>query len=307
MPRAKADPHKLAALVAEAATEEEQEIGFLTHLLTQTNLPYKDPGAIPVWTRHNGNVTLHVDPGKRLVAPGTYQPIYPFGLLPRLLLIWMSSQAVKTRSPQLVLGSSLSTFMRDLGLQVTGGRTGTITRMRDQMERLLKSRLSVEISDGAHRDRGGQMTVALAWNLFWEDSNGNGQDPLFPSTIQLSTDFFNQVVEHPVPLNMRALAALRAKGGSPMRVDIYAWLTWRYSWLRRPTVVPWEMLMVQFGTNSASDARGRAKFRELFKANLADVLRVYPDAKVEATPAGLRLLPSFTHVPLRGMRQLKAG
>lgn len=101
--------------------------------------------------------------GRRLDEAGKYHPIYPYGTLPRLLLIWISSTAVKTRSPTLILGSSLTEFMRHLGLTPTGGKTGAITRLRDQMERLLKARLSVEIKDGAHRDIAGQISIALKW------------------------------------------------------------------------------------------------------------------------------------------------
>ncbi len=302
MPRPKKDHLELLRAAVEVWDEEQPDIGYLTRLLTQTNLPYKDPGNIPVWSRHNGHIHLFVEPGRRRLADGTYEFTYPYGILPRLLFIWMSSQAVKTRSPELILGSSLTNFMRELGLQATGGRTGTITRLRDQMVRLLKARLSVEVTDDAHRDRAGQLSVAMKWDLFWD--RDDAQDPLSPSTIQLSTDFYNEIVAHPVPLNMRALAALR---GSPMRLDIYAWLTWRMSYLSRPTVVPWDALMLQFGSNLANTKQGRQQFRRDFSNNLREVLVVYREANVEPTDAGLRLRPSRTHVPFRGLRALADG
>lgn len=303
VPRPKKDNLQLLRAAAEVWDEDEPDIGYLTRLLTQTNLPYKDPGDIPVWSRHNGSVHLLVEPGQRLGADGVYHPIYPYGILPRLLLIWMSSQAVKTKSPTLVLGSSLTNFMRELGLKPTGGKSGSITRLRDQMERLLKARLSVEVKDGLHRDRAGQISVALRWDLFW-GTKDDAQEPLLPSTIQLSADFFDEIVAHPVPLNMGAIAALR---GSPMRLDIYAWLTWRLSYMPRPTVVPWDSLMLQFGSNLGNTKQGRQQFRRDFSAHLREVLLVYRDAKVEPTDAGLAMRPSRPHVPFRGLRAIAAS
>ena len=222
--------------------------------------------------------------------------------MPRLVLIWISSRAVQTRSPVLELGRSLTDFMRELGLKPTGGKNGTITRLRDQMERLLKARLSVEVKDGDDRDTAAQISVALRWDLFW--GKDETQDPLLPSTIQLSTDFFNEIIQHPVPLNMAALSALR---GSPMRLDIYSWLTWRMSKLHRPTVIPWPSLMLQFGSNLAATRQGRQQFRRDFERHLREVLAVYPGANVEALDTGLKLMRSPTHVPLRGLRALAAS
>jgi hypothetical protein len=92
-----------------------------------------------------------------------------------------------------------------------------------------------------------------------------------------------------------------------MRLDIYAWLTWRMSYLSRPTVVPWEALMLQFGSNLADTKQGRQQFRRDFTANLRQVLVVYREANVEPAEAGLALKPSRTHVPFRELRTLRAG
>jgi hypothetical protein len=304
VPKPKRDNLDLIRSAAEVWQDEDPAIGYLTHLLTQTNLPYRDPGPVPVWSRRNGNVHLLVEPGKRITANGAYEPIYPYGILPRLLLIWMSSTAVRTKSPQLVLGDSLSNFMAELGLRPTGGKTGSITRLRDQMERLLKARLSIEVSGREQRSTGAQFSVALQWDLFWADKDDSRRDTLVPSTVQLSADFFAEIIEHPVPLNMGAIAALR---GSPMRLDIYAWLTWRMSYLSRPTIVPWSALMLQFGTNLADTPQGRQQFKRDFCKHLDQVATVYREANVETNGKGLYLRPSRTHVPFRGLRELEQG
>ena len=51
---------------------------------------------------------------------------------PRLLLAWLSTEAVRTQSRELVLGKSLSDFMRTLGIYNSGGNPQT--RLRNQMK-----------------------------------------------------------------------------------------------------------------------------------------------------------------------------
>jgi hypothetical protein len=75
--------------------------------------------------------------------------------------------------------------------------------------------------------------------------------------------------------------------------------TYRMSYLRRRTEVPWEALRAQFGSNLADTKQGRAQFRRDFDRNLREVVLVYRDANVEVSPGGVVLLPSRTHVPAR--------
>ena len=104
----------------------------------------------------------------------------------------------------------------------------------------------------------------------------------------LSERFFQELTEKPVPVDLRALRALKQ---SPIALDIYCWLTWRNSFLRGKATVPWEGLLGQFGTESSPK-----KFRENFKKALQQVLVVYPQARVDVTPSGLILLPSPTSI-----------
>ena len=59
----------------------------------------------------------------------------PYGNLPRLLMAWVSTEAVRTRSRELVLGRSLSEFMRKVGIFDEGGALRR--RLRTQMDRPL--------------------------------------------------------------------------------------------------------------------------------------------------------------------------
>lgn len=102
------------------------EMAFMARALVQATLPHSDPGDVPIWGRTNGRLSLTIKPDWEL-DPKTNQPHsvgIPYGTIPRLLLFWITTEAVKTKSRRLELGTSLSAFMRELGLQPTGGAVG---------------------------------------------------------------------------------------------------------------------------------------------------------------------------------------
>jgi hypothetical protein len=302
VPRSKRSDLELLRMAAELWDAEEQEIGYLARLFAQTSLPYRDPGDVPAWGRRNGNLVLVVQPGMTIDKDGVPRSIgYPFGTVPRLVLTWLSTEAVRTKSRDLVLGESLAEFMRSLELTPTGGHNGTITRLRRQMERLFQATLSARWEGDASREAGGRLNVASSYDLWWTDKDPN-QPALMPSVVRLSAEFFEEVTKHPVPLDVGALRALR---GSALRLDVYAWLTYRMSYLQRPTTVPWPSLRAQFGSDLADTKQGRAQFRRDFERHLRQVLLVYREAEVETSASGVVLRPSLTHVPLKGTREFR--
>lgn len=64
----------------------------------------------------------------------------PYGTKPRLVMAFIATEAVRTRSQEIVLGNSLSQFMQRLDLTPTGGRWGTIPMLKEQMKRLFHQR-----------------------------------------------------------------------------------------------------------------------------------------------------------------------
>jgi hypothetical protein len=282
--------------------DEPQGLSYLARLWCQTSLPYRDPGNnVSAWGRKNGNLSLMVQPGVAMGEDGEPRSIgFPYGTIPRLLLTWLSTEAVRTKTPDLVLGESLSAFMRNLGLVPSGGKNGTIVRLKKQMERLFLASLTVRWEGGSTRQTGGRLNVASTYDLWWSEKNPD-EPMLLPSTVRLSSEFFQEVTEHPVPLDLGVLRALR---GSALRLDIYAFLTYRFSYLSRRTEIPWASLRGQFGSSLGDDKNGRARFKQEFERNLREVLLVYRHAQVESTKSGLVLLPSRTSVPFRGLREL---
>ena len=253
-------------------------IGFMARVLTQATMPHRK-SLNPVFSRKNGAFSLamlaHPDIG------------LPYGSIPRLLLSWMTTEAVRTKSPVLELGPTLSAFMAELGLARRGGERGDITRFRNQAMRLFCSTVSCRYEDKTH-DAGGNLNIVEKYSLWW-DPKAPDQMPLWKSTVMLGNSFFNEIVDRPVPVDMRVLKALKR---SPMALDIYCWLTYRLSYLRTPMEIPWAVLQMQFG---ADYTRTRG-FKESFLSHLRAVHVLYPEANVEEGEKGLLLKPSKPHI-----------
>jgi hypothetical protein len=275
---------KLDRLIAESMAIEAEEakqagaVGFMARALTQATMPHKVVSDNE-FTRQNGHFTL------TMMSPR--QIGLPYGSIPRLLVAWVTTEAVRTKSLVLELGPSLSAFMAELDLVPTGGRWGTITRLRDQMTRLFASSITCIYDD---KDKTGIFGVRVieAAELWW-DPKAPDQAPLWKSRIELGKRFFEEAINSPVPVDMRALKALKR---SPLALDIYCWLTYRLSYLRKPMEIPWPALQMQFG----ADYERVIDFKINFLKHLVAVNVLYPEANVEEGERGLLLKPSKPHV-----------
>ena len=289
--------------------EEAQAAGalvFMPGAVLQATLPYREPKDMPVWFKSNGRVSLLIQPGyvvhkqdiiengKVRTAQVTQNLGFPYGAIPRLLLSWVATEAVKTQCQEVQLGKNLTSFMAGIGLiHASGGAAGSITRLKDQTRRLFGatinlSRVNESAADLSLNRQPIQITKRAA---IWDTEEGRPIDP-FGSRITLSDDFYRECRDHPVPVDFRCLMKLR---NSALCLDIYSWLTWRYSFLTSPKQIPWSVLRDQFGTQAASER----KFREAFRQALRHVLEVYPDARVDARTSGLVLIPSLTSISRR--------
>ncbi len=278
------DTEDLDKLVSQALAIEAEEarqagaLGFIARALTQATMPHKATSDNE-FTRQNGHFTLTMMSPRRVGLP--------YGSIPRLLVSWVTTEAVRTKSPFLELGPSLSAFMVELGLTPTGGRWGSITRLRDQMTRLFASSVTCIYDD---KDKTGIFGVKMVKEArLWWNPKAPDEAPLWKSTLTLGADFYEEVIKNPVPVDMRALKALKR---SPMALDIYCWLTYRMSYLRKPIEIPWAALQMQFG----ADYGRERDFKAAFLDHLRAVLTVYPEANVEDGDLGLLLKPSRPHV-----------
>ena len=277
-------PPAIDRLITEALAIESEDaksvgaLGFMARAMIQATLPHKQVAGNE-FTRQNGNFSL------TLLVPSKIG--LPYGSLPRLLLSWVTTEAVRTKERELVLGNSLSTFMAELGMVPTGGRWGSITRLKKQMQRLFASSVSCTYDDGASWALESVKPVDSA-RLWWAPRNPD-QAALWKSTVTLGERFYEEIIRSPVPVDMRALKALKR---SPLALDIYLWLTYRFHYLSKPTVVPWVSLSQQFGCNY----KVLRQFKAAFLREMRKVQVVYPDAGAKPIVSGLLLSPSRTHI-----------
>ena len=148
------------------ASETDPETGFMARWLMLCSLPRSNPGSREKYVRRNGPYTLYMTAG----GGGKL----PFGNLPRLLAAWVCTEAVQTQSRDLVLGHSLSEFMRKLDIEAqSGGRGGVRTRLRNQMQRFFKAQVkwSTRPKDtrqaSARRSPAGQTSGGMSVTPTW--------------------------------------------------------------------------------------------------------------------------------------------
>jgi len=279
------------ALRAEAeAAQKAGVVGYMARAFVHATIPHKATLGNE-FTRENGLYSL------TMLAPSKIG--LPYGSIPRLLLSWMTTEAFYTQSPVLELGPTLSAFLAELGLARQGGKRGDITRLRNQIVRLFSSTISCQYRNDI-TEQGSGFRIAKEYNLWWTPKLPD-QVPLWQSTVTLSTDFFNEITDRPVPVDMEALRALKR---SPLELDIYCWLTYRMSYLRKDTVIPWPLLQLQFGADYAQDEQGLRNFKKKLLLRLKRVLEVYETAKVDHLEKGLLLKPSPTHVAKKPVSML---
>ena len=100
-----------AAAVIRERWPDASDLAFMAKHLVQVTLPHRDPGDVPFWSRTNGDLTLVI--ARTQIDQETNQLIgYPYGTIPRLLLYWITREAVRSKGRHLELGSSLSEFMQ---------------------------------------------------------------------------------------------------------------------------------------------------------------------------------------------------
>lgn len=280
--------NKLIAECLAIEAENAKEAGmlaFMARAMVMATLPHSKPDGY-VFQRKNGDyiLTMMANPQFGL----------PFGSLPRLLLAWMTREAKRTGSPTLHLGKTFSEFLRTMKLSRSGGKRGDATRLRDQMLRLFTTHVSCVYQNKKEGVcKSDQFLVTRSFELWWNPLKENSTDISQTSTITLAKDFFDELIDRPVPVDFRVLQALRR---SPLQIDIYVWLTYRFSYLKRPTLIPWNLLVHQFGSDYAADAQGLRGFKREFLKALHIVTVIYTDATVEVQDDGIILKPSKSHI-----------
>ena len=274
------------------ASEADPDRGFMARLMALCSLPRTNPGNRLQYKRVNGPYTLGMTAGINTKLP--------FGNFPRLILAWVCTEAVRTRSRVLILGPSLSEFMRVLGIYSSGGGNAGI-KLRNQMRRLFGCTVQL-----TYQDEDGEQFInspIAARGKYWWNPNNNSGLPGWNSTIVIGEDLFNEIIRHPVPLDMNTLKALKR---STLGLDLYLWLVYRTFALRTPLRLSWQQVYGQFGRHpdKASDKNTVQMFRRAALRELKKIKLAWPGLSYAIAPGLLILHPSRPAIPPADQGQL---
>lgn len=251
---------------------------FQHSALCQTFFPYRSQAKSETpykWERDQGNTSLIIQALDQR-NPQTGETVnfgVPYGTKVRLIMAYINTEIVRKQSPIVEVADSMTAFIKnDLKLN-TDGRT--IRQVKKQLASLAGCTMSVffggEETNHVHVKR---VNLVDGYDLWFPKSES--QRVLWNSYIEVSEKYAKDLLEHAIPLDMRAVAAL---SNNPMALDIYSWLVYRLHRIPRnkPVFVPWAALYEQFGFgyNRIRD------FRAKYLAALKQVKLVYPDARFE--------------------------
>lgn len=294
--------HNIMA-VQELTPEERSAVGYANATLIQGTFPYRKT-TDHTHTVKNGNMTLTMSSINGL----------PYGVYPRLIMCWLVKAAQMNHldydkdDPErlrISFGTNLAAFMRDVGIDTRYGKNSTSDRTRDQLLRLFSTTLSVQrdyTHDGDNITTGHMTLIGKAWKFRW-----NSEDPhrfLHDSHVILTEEFFDMLVNNAVPIDMDIVRHIKS---SAIALDVFMWLSYRFSYLRRPTIVPLTQLMGQFGTKmDPQDPVARRNFTVKLKKALAKIHEIWPDAKVSVLDGGkgLMLKPTAPSVGRKNRKKI---
>lgn len=275
-----------------AVASEEPSPSFLHSALCAMSLPVRRPeDDQQAIIRQDGQYTLVITPKsiiqrsegrQRLVVLGV-----PYGSLPRLILIHVMTEAVRTQSCHIVLGETFTDWMRRMGFRtVSYEPRGSATLIRQQLDRLLACEWMIrwEREEAGKQQEFGVREIKLTNEYAGTDRPGG----TFMRELILTPAFFDHLRQHAVPLNEHVIRQLR---DSATALDLYTWLAYRLPRLtgKRHASLSWQQLAVHFGNSGKNVRKFRQTIRDAWERQVSGV---YPEARAEFDTSVIRLYPS---------------
>lgn len=281
-----------AAHTVMSALPDHEDLVFLHSALCQTALPHRRLASDDeIWSRSAGRLHLMISPGV-IHDPETNRTRrvgVPYGNYARLIMLYLQSKGRESRFVE--LGPTMSSWMKSLGLKVTGGEKGTIKSFKEQSLRISRSEYTIQWDGpetGSASKIKDQRIVSDAQLSLWSQGDPEAS---WSGAIELDESFHLHLREHAVPLDQRAIRFL---SNNSLALDVYTFLAYRLRRLPkgRPLRLSWEAFLAQSGSAGSSFEFGRQ-----VRAVLPNVLAVYPEARVDEVRGGLVLHASPPPVP----------
>ncbi len=285
----------------QAVALEEPIPSFLHSALCAMSLPVRRPSDdAAAIIRQDGQYTLAITPRPVLQRVDGQQRMavlgVPYGSLPRLVLIHIMTEAVRTRSRHVVLGTSFTDWMRRMGFRtISYGPRGSATLIREQLDRLLACEWMIRWDNETSK---GDTEFAVKEIKLTNDYAGTNGRHGFSREILLTEGFFDHLREHAVPLDENAIRQLR---DSATALDLYTWLAYRLPRVSgcRPAVLSWQQLAVHFGNEGKNIRKFRQTIRDAWDRHVS---AVYPEARADFDTMAVRLHASPPPLQRRAIR-----
>lgn len=272
---------------------ESEDLAFTHSILCQVGLPRSRVDGIE-FERRSGGAGLLIKAGKLWDGAQFIQQPIPYGPMPRLMLAWINTQAIRSGAPEISVGSSANEFIRILGKTPNGGRNSVHATFRKQLRALAACSLTLgfNVQGTPHTYEGKPIKHFEAWKR-----DGDQQPQLWPGAITLSDEYFQTLKRHAVPLDLRAYQALDR---SALAMDLYTWAAQRLHRIQgRSIELSWAKLRDQFG-QEYQGINPIKDFKKKFLQEWRAVQAVYPKARVKQVEGGISLMYSPPPIPYSG-------
>ncbi|RME21103.1 MAG: hypothetical protein D6806_15275 [Deltaproteobacteria bacterium] len=281
LPRGRRNKAALRRVILNVHPADRGHLFDMAKVFVQTTFPHADPGDVSFYSRRNGRMVLVVQqgvvydpsrPDTRKKKPrrddGMRPAGYPFGYLPRLLMVWITTEARETQRPVITFGKRFYEFLEAAGV---GTDSRSLAAVREQLTRLSTCRVSIAW------DTKTPVTIEHL-NTFrgirlWKPCN---EREVFAegSGLILSKSFFEDLGADTVPVDV---AVLRYMAPSPLGIDLYFLLHERASRLMKPLELKWADLAEQVGAAYME----MKEFARKARKEIARIREVCPALRVE--------------------------
>ena len=264
------------------------ENGFYPVIFAQASMPYKNPGKdLQVYQKTNGNFTVNITQGYDDFS----NPIgYPYGVLPRLIILYLATETIKTKDKNISLGDNITDFLRRLNFC---NNNKNRQRVIEQARRLFTCSFHF-IGKREGHIFGQNINLINKYSL-WVGNGKNDHTPdLFKAKVRLTDEFFNEFTSNNCfPVNIEQI---RGIAESALAIDFYMWLTRRLYTLKLAVNIEWPLLHIQFGT----EYKRQRKFVEKLTVQIFKIKAIWPELNLETSKGGITLKPSPLPVPRIG-------
>lgn len=232
------------------------------HLVTMT-LPHRRVAG-STYVRHDGDLRMsfHVDPEIGL----------PFGVYARLILMFLTTERIRSKDRRFELKSSWRSFLQNMELPWNGRK---YRRVKEQLFRLCSTTFATHFGKDGEDEKHDSLVITDQWF--------HSSDCIH---ITFSDSFFSLTQQSVIPLQSEIVRQIKR---SPLALDLYAWLTYRTWKIDREHFIPWRELRRQFGSSLDRER----DFRTRFHSTVNHILSLNPVAPyVSMNRKGLRLAPN---------------